>query len=84
MIDLKEKLVIVRNIVVNRRTALHALIYEIDIPLTSLWRLYKNGELIRHSNSLKPLLTLNNQLRRFDNGQFQDMFDYIHTHLYTS
>lgn len=84
--DRKEKLATIRNIDVNRRTTLRALSHSIDIPLTSLWRLCKNGEIKRHSNSLKPLLTLGNQLKRLeyclsfveDNGQFKDMFNYIH------
>ena len=81
-----EKLATMSNIEVHRRTTLRSLGNAIGIPTTSLWRLLKNGQIKRHSNAIKPLLTYDNQLKRLehclsfvdDSGQFKDMFNYIH------
>lgn len=70
----------------SQRTTLRSLGCALEIPVTSLWRLLKSGEIVRHSSSLKPLLTERNKEERFnfcrsfvtDNGFFESMMNYIH------
>ena len=58
----------------------------IGIPKTSLWRLFKDGQLKQHSSALKPLLTEKNKIERLNfclsflrnDGFFKDMYSYVH------
>ena len=65
---------------------LRSLSNKTNIPKTKLWRLLQEGEVKRHSSTLKPLFTQKNQeerykfCRRFVNDSFQfcDMMDHVH------
>ena len=75
-----------RDVDFHQRQNLRSLSYAISIPVTSCWRLLKEGMLKRVSSSLKPLLTPENMVARNHfcrsfigaNGLYNDMYQYIH------
>lgn len=76
----------IKAIDLHKRQTLRGLSCNINIPLTSCWRLLKQGFMKRHTSSLKPLLTDANKAKRINffqtfiwtTGLFKDMLNYIH------
>lgn len=74
------------SIPLHDRQTLGRLSVCVGIAKTSLWRLLQNGDIKRHSNSLKPLLSDENKRKRFEfarsfvdkNGIFDPMYNYVH------
>lgn len=75
-----------RDISLNRRSTLLSLSYAIDVPKTTLFRMFKRGEFKRESSHIKPLLTDENKRERvrfalskvLPSGFFQDLYNYVH------
>lgn len=84
--DLAQKLEKIGDVPLNRRTTIRGLSSAINIPKTTLHRALKSRLLRRHSNAIKPLLTIENMRTRVefalshirDNGLFIDMYDHVH------
>lgn len=74
------------SIPLHDRQTLDRLSVCVGIAKTSLWRLLQNGDIKRHSSSLKPLLSDENKRKRVDfarsfvhkNGIFDPMYNYVH------
>ena len=78
----------IATIPLNKRTTLRALAHELGVNRSTLHRLFKQGKIRRHSNTLKPYLRDDNKKTRLqyclgmlDAGtlQFIDMRNIIHT-----
>jgi hypothetical protein len=54
----------VPKVPLNKRGTLRALARSLDVPFSTLQRRLAWGDLRRHTNSLKPYLSLENRLRR--------------------
>jgi DNA invertase Pin-like site-specific DNA recombinase len=54
----------IASIPLHRRTTIRSLAKELGVKRTTLHRLFKNGEIRRHSSSLKPYLKEENKIAR--------------------
>jgi len=86
-IDYSPKIKKLKTLPLRQRTTLRSASSAVGVPLTSFFRRLKEGELRRHSNYLKPLLTPKNMEDRINfskkflnlnQGTFTDMMDRIH------
>jgi hypothetical protein len=85
-IDLTSKLEKMADLPLSRRGTLRSISCALDIPLGSLSRSMKSGEIRRHSSAVKPFLTPDNMTARLKfaldhtlpSGLFEDMYDHIH------
>lgn len=77
----------VEAVPISRRGTIRSLSAAIGIPRSTLGELVQKGEIRRHSNSIKPLLTDLNKVARLrfclemlkpESAIFQDMFDVVH------
>ncbi|MEN9567564.1 MAG: hypothetical protein RLZZ69_2760 [Cyanobacteriota bacterium] len=84
-IDLED----VKTVPLSQRSTLRSLSAAISIPKSTLHRKFKQGQLRRHSNAIKPLLTETNKSQRTEFALsllvpginppvFQEMFDCVH------
>jgi hypothetical protein len=62
-IDLQAK---IKEVPLRRRQTLRSLSAALDVPMTTVFRSLKEGEIKRHSSSVKPLLTDVNRRERLD------------------
>ncbi len=74
------------DVPLRQRTTLRSLSFAMSIPRTSLWRLLKTGKIVRHSNTVKPLLSDQNKVARVEfcrsfvetSMHFNHMLNYVH------
>jgi hypothetical protein len=78
---------LVKTIPLKKRKTYRALAAQLDIPLTTAWRM-KKTVIVKHSNALKPKLTDDHKICRIEyalsmrdennKSQYQNMYDLIH------
>lgn len=77
----------IKNVPLNSRSTIRSLSSATQIPSTTLFRIFKEGEQIRRvSASLKPVLTDENKKQRLrfclsnikPNNMFEDFYDHVH------
>ena len=71
----------------NQRQTLRSLAKAVNVPITSLHRMFKKGKVFRVNSTLKPLLTEQNRRARIqhclsmvdqETGQFDPMYNVVH------
>ena len=75
-----------KKIPFNKRSTFRSLSFATNIPVSTLHYLLQKQKIKRISSTVKPLMTKKNEIQRLKfalsfvkpNGQFHDMFDYIH------
>lgn len=79
----------VKSVPLSQRGTIRSLAAAIGVPKSTLHRKFKEGQLKRHSNAIKPLLSDSNKIQRIEFAlsmiiprsnppTFQDMFDCVH------
>lgn len=86
--DYSQNLIKMRDVPLNKRSTIRSLAYQINIPKSTLFRIFKSGESIKRvSSTVKPFLTDENKIERLEfclsklsciTGHFEDFYDYIH------
>lgn len=85
--DYTQAINIIKNVPLNRRGSLRSLSAAIQVPLTSLYRRFREDKQFEKiSSHLKPTLTESNMKARLEfclshittEGYFHDMYDYVH------
>lgn len=85
--DYSENINRMREVPFNRRRNLRSLSFAIDVPKSTLFRIFKRGDSIKRvSNSIKPYLTEQNKQERVQfclskitiDLRFEDFYDTIH------
>lgn len=77
----------IKEIPLNRRGTIRSLSFAINIPKSTVFRIFKEGRHLRRISSIvRPLLTEGNKRTRLEfclskikpNRRFEDMYDYVH------
>jgi transposase-like protein len=78
---------IIKAIPAKKRRSYRALAGQLEIPLSSVWKM-KKKVVVRHTNALKPRLTDDHKIARIeyalsmrnpqDKSKYQDMYDMVH------
>ena len=76
----------IKEIPLLMRLCLLTVAEHIDIPLTSLWRYWKLGDVHKSTVHMKPALTLEHMQDRVEwcesfvraSGEYKDMYEYVH------
>lgn len=85
--DYSQQLEKIKDLPLNQRRTLRSLSNAVNIPRTTLYRIFKKGEVFKRvSSSIKPILTDENKIRRTQfclqhvqpNGFFSEMMDVVH------